>query len=197
MARTIHPLDIDARLVIDVGMLTIQWARVEFTLKKILIGILKAEAPVGLLLTGDLGFKAIQNFTDCYLEANPSAILATELSQLMKEAARLYSIRNSFVHNTWHPEASADKHHLLVVRFRGRVQLYSEVWSDQQRANAIEETIALLTGLSSFGQKHGLFIAFDEWERQASSPETLAPRRLANPRARSPTTEELLRQLQP
>jgi hypothetical protein len=196
MANRIHPLEISPRLVLHVGMVAIQWARIEFTLSKLMVGLLRAEAPVGLLLTSGMAFQTIKNFVACYVEANPldGPIFCEELTTLIEEADRLRIVRNSLVHNSWHPD-EVDQHHLLVLRFRGRIKIHSEVWSDEQFTAIIQDMIDLLGGMAAFLEKYNLQKAFLEWEQLSSSPEAIAPRRLAEIRERSPRTVEILRQL--
>lgn len=197
MPTTSHPLDIDPPLVLNIGMLAIQWARVEFVLKKITVSLLGAEAPNGLLLTGDMGFRAIDNFISCVIESKPAKHekMTAGLALLMEEARRIYALRNSFVHNSWIGGDQDTHYNLLVVRFRGKIQLYSEHWTEKQLSAAVQETIDLLIALTAFAKKNRLFKTFHKWEKQATSQGTHGEPRQARPRGRSPKTEELLTQL--
>lgn len=198
MVKTVHPLQVEPGLVLDIGMLTLQWARVEFTLKKIVVGLVTTNAPIGLLLAGDLGFRAMENFITCVIESKPQSkkLLWADLEALLAEARRLYALRNSFVHNTWQTGDDKDETpHLLVIRFRGKIQIYPETWGGDQREQIIEETVHLLIGLNTLARKHGLFRSFDRWEKRATSQGTVAQQRLANPRGRSPKTIEVLTRL--
>lgn len=196
MGSAIDPLDIPPRLVIDIGMIAVQWARVEFILQKMIVGMLGAEASTGLLLATGLGARSMTDFVSCYIEAaqfdDPS--FGSDLPALMLEYNRLAGIRNSLLHNTWHPDAE-DEQHLLVLRFKGKVRVLEELWSADQREAVIDDIICLLQALSNFGTKFNLFAAFDRWEKQATSAGKVAPRQTAQPPARSPKIEEVLSRL--
>jgi hypothetical protein len=153
MGRIVHPLEINPKLVLHVGMVAIQWARVEFTLSRMTVGLLKSDAPIGLLLTSDLGFQTIQHFIACYVQTNHphGPDFGEEITALIGEADRLRIIRNSLVHNSWHPDEE-DEHRLLVLRFRGKIRMYSEVWPDPVLVQVVEHLIELLRGLSDFIQ---------------------------------------------
>lgn len=196
MGRIVHPLEINPKLVLHVGMVAIQWARVEFTLSRMTVGLLKSDAPIGLLLTSDLGFQTIQHFIACYVQTNHphGPDFGEEITALIGEADRLRIIRNSLVHNSWHPDEE-DEHRLLVLRFRGKIRMYSEVWPDPVLVQVVEHLIELLRELSDFIQKYNLLESFDEWERRSPSPDTLAPRQLADVPARNPKTTDILSRL--
>ena len=198
MPKNSHPLEIDFRLVCDVGMLAIQWGRVEWTLKKIVIAVVGAKAAPGLLLTGDMGFRALANFLSCVVQSKPKGKerLMADLETLLEEGYRLYALRNSFVHNVWtSDEEPSEDERLLVVRFRGKIQLYSEHWSDDQRSQIVDDVVAYLIGLTELARKHRLFKPFHDWEKRAVSEGTVDQLRPARPRGRSPKTEEVLRRL--
>jgi hypothetical protein len=54
-----------------------------------------------------MGFRAMQNFADCYLEAAPSKRIAKDFAQLMEEAARLCT----------GPAASAGSNRYELIQF--------------------------------------------------------------------------------
>jgi len=195
MAQRFHPLAIDPNLITNVGLIAIQWARIEFTLQKMVVGILDAHAPTGLLLSANVGFRALQDFISCYVQSNPpqGPDFASDLEALIGEAQRLYAIRNKFVHQSWHPENGKDE--LLVLRFRGKIQIYSERWSETQIATAAQETVELLTALTELADAYALFDRFEEWEQQTPLSETIAPLRLAQPPVRDPKTIEVISRL--
>jgi hypothetical protein len=74
--------------------------------------------------------------------------------------------------------------------------MYSEVWPEPLLVQIVEDLLDLLRGLSSLIQKYKLMESFDEWERRSSSPDTLAPRQLADVPVRSPKTIDILNRLQ-
>jgi hypothetical protein len=197
MGKIVGPLKINPSLVLHVGMIAIQWARVEFTISRMIVGLLKSDAPVGLLLTSGLGFQTIQHFIACYVQTNHphGPTFEDEITVLMGEADRLRIIRNSLVHNSWHPD-ELDEHRLLVLRFRGKIRMYSEVWPEPLLLQIVEELLDLLRGLSKLIQRYDLMESFNEWERRSPSPDTLAPRQLADVPARSPKMTDILNRLQ-
>jgi hypothetical protein len=198
MGKNIEPFDISHRLVLAVGMVAIQWARVEFTMQKLVIGLLRANGPAGFMLTSGLGNRAIADFLGVVAEsARPDAFapqFGADLKLLVSEFNRVHTMRNKVVHNTW-PDSSDDKALALVARFKGKVQFREEVWEVSDVERVADDTVALLTDLNCFARLHRLFDPMDEWEQHVSSTETPqepVPATFQNP---DPNLKELSRRV--
>ena len=197
MAKSVDPLKLNPKLVLHVGMIAIQWARVEFTLSRMMVGLLKSDAPVGLLLTSGMGFQTIQHFVACYVQTGHrhGPDFGEEILAVIEEADRLRIVRNSLVHNSWHPDDPSE-HLLLVLRFKGKIRMYSEIWPDHLFQQVVEDMLGLLGALASLIRKYKLMESFEAWELRSPSPETLAPRQPADVPVRNPKTTEILFRLQ-
>lgn len=198
MGKNIEPFDISHRLVLAVGMVAIQWARVEFTMQKLVIGLLKANGPVGFMLTSGLGNRAMTDFLGVVAEsARPDAFtpqFSADLKLLVSEFNRVQTQRNKVVHNTW-PESNNATALALVARFKGKVQFREELWDVSDVERIADDTVALLTDLNCFARLHRLFEPMEEWEQHASSigtPLEPVPPAFQN---RDPNLTELSRRL--
>lgn len=173
MADTVEPFDVNPRLVLAVGMLAIQWARVEFTVQKIIVGLLQSDGPIGLMLASNMGNRSISEFLGAFQQAVKSdsydADFAPSLRVLITEFDRILGIRNRIVHNSWPNNFSENQALALVVRFKGNTRLHEELWEISDIEGVIDDTVQLLTTLTLFAQKYDLFGPMHAWEKHASS----------------------------
>ncbi|NKX64201.1 hypothetical protein HEP89_08805 [Labrenzia sp. 5N] len=173
MANTVEPLDVNPRLVHSVGMIAIQWARIEFTFQKILIAIIDADGAAGLMLTSNLGNRTISDFVKTYASEIKSSEATedygSELTLLANEFDRLLGIRNRIVHNTWPQNLSDEQAVALVVRFKGKSRVHEEVWDLDAIALLVQDIVDYLDSLTRFAVRYDLFKPMHSWEQRTTS----------------------------
>ncbi|GLS36068.1 hypothetical protein GCM10010869_16570 [Mesorhizobium tianshanense] len=175
MGNTVEPFDVNPRLVMAVGMLAIQWARVEFVFQKIIVGLLQSNGAVGLMLASNMGNRSVSEFIRTFASSVRPEIFdvdfAPSLQTLIAEFDRILGIRNRIVHNSWPHNISDDQALALVARFKGSVRLHEEVWDIATMEGVIDDTVQLLTTLTFFARRYDLFAPMNEWEERAASTE--------------------------
>ena len=197
MTVEVDAFDIEPKLVTAIGMLAIQWARVEYTLQRTALSLLGAPATNGFILTTNLGFKTLSEFILACTSAPPleGTELADDLATLMSEAQRIIGIRNGLVHNTWPTPRGAVNFTSLVIRFKGKIRLREEAWTENQIGKLIEETVELLEALTELLLKHKIFISLPSRDDSLPSQERFPSPLPAQPPARNPKTEEVVSRL--
>jgi|GEM_PF-3061747 len=197
MQRDSRWFGVEPRLVISVGVVAIQWARIEWALQKIAIGVLGSDVARSVVLTTNLGFRALEQYLSALLHTTPThgPEFVHDLSTLLGEARRLHEIANTLIGNTW-PDALSERDFIgqTVALKEGKI-LFEEVWTDKQINIVIDDLIDLMEALQGLGAQYRLFDPIEAWKKNESSRNKGSERVLARLSVRSPATLDVLSRL--
>ena len=185
---------VEPRLVVAIGVIAIQWARIEWTLQKIAIGVLGSDVSKSIALVGNLGFRALEQYLSALIHATPThgPEFVRDLSTLLGESRRLYGIANSLTNNTW-PNALNEREYIgRTVTLKGSKILFEEIWTEKQINIVVEELLDLAGVLQALGKQYRLFDSFKAWKEEKISQKEDAAHLLARTSMPSPAFLEIL-----
>ncbi len=188
---------VEPRLVVAIGVIAIQWARIEWTLQKIAIGILGSDVSKSIALVGNLGFRALEQYLSALIHAAPThgPEFVRDLSTLLGESRRLYGIASSLMGNTW-PDALSEREYIgQSVTLKGSKVVFEEIWTEKQINLVVEELLDLADALRALGKRYQLFGSFEAWKKEQISKKEGAERLLARTSMSSPALIEILKRL--
>jgi hypothetical protein len=188
-------IELNPELAIRLGFVAVQWARIEDILQRICIGVLRAKGQHGYILASELGNRTMENFLRTAASVYPPTPdnFATDLEVICNEFSRLLGIRNYLLHNIWPRNKNPKRMIALVKRFKGKVRLHEEIWTDTKIDRIAEQCIDLLEVLEDFALKHDLLRPMNDWKKDATSHGKPPKPSVPEIQARNPKFAELLR----